>query len=218
MHAAVLAMLLVADTGCNECQSSQCGSQCGAAHGRLHGCLLAMWSDPTRGAWGRPMPQTCYAPRFGCYPGNNRHMHRYPAFHGTYYRRGYNYRTLFDYPWQAGLHEPTSLFSYGVWDETVREFEGSPAEIVPQGINSSRAPQPPTPPAPRRTEAPNRQRKMAIAPPPAGTVREPVTYFSDGPEPVVQASGDDQGTSYATDLDYDTSVPVRRFARRSTTE
>ncbi|MCO6456961.1 MAG: hypothetical protein J5I93_16805 [Pirellulaceae bacterium] len=60
------------------------------------------------------MPQTCYAPRHGCYYSGDRHMHRYPAFHGTFYRRPYNYRNVFDYPWHAELHEPTSLFSYGV--------------------------------------------------------------------------------------------------------
>ena len=41
-------------------------------------------------------------------------MNRYPAFHGTYYRRPYNYRNVFDYPWHADLHEPTSHFSYNV--------------------------------------------------------------------------------------------------------
>lgn len=59
------------------------------------------------------MPQTCYDPVFGCYRGS-RFMNRYPAFHGTYYRRPYNYRTVFDYPWHADPHEPTSLFSYNV--------------------------------------------------------------------------------------------------------
>jgi hypothetical protein len=63
------------------------------------------------------MPQTCYSPRYGCYPGNNRHLHRYPAFHGSYYRRPYNYRNVLDYPWHAELHEPTSLFSYNVEGE-----------------------------------------------------------------------------------------------------
>ena len=58
------------------------------------------------------MPQTCYQPRYGCYHGNERHMHRYPAFHGTYYRRPYNYRNYFDYPWHARPYEPTSMFSY----------------------------------------------------------------------------------------------------------
>jgi hypothetical protein len=61
----------------------------------------------------RGMPQSCYNPSFGCYP-STRFMHRYPAFHNYYYRRAYNYRHYFDYPWHAGLHEPTSMFSYGV--------------------------------------------------------------------------------------------------------
>jgi len=63
-------------------------------------------------AWFGPMPQTCYAPRFGCYPGNNRHMHRYPAFHGYYYRQPYNYRHLFDYPWHAAPHKPQGYSAF----------------------------------------------------------------------------------------------------------
>lgn len=59
------------------------------------------------------MPQTCYNPKYGCY-GADRHMNRYPAFHGNYYRRPYNYRNVFDYPWHAEMHEPTSFFSYHV--------------------------------------------------------------------------------------------------------
>ena len=57
-------------------------------------------------AWFQPMPQTCYSPHYGCYPGNGRDIYRYPAFHGYYYRQGYNYRPLFEYPWQAAMHEP----------------------------------------------------------------------------------------------------------------
>ena len=60
-------------------------------------------------AWTQPMPQTCYSPHFGCYPGNGRDIYRYPAFHGNYYRQAYNYRPLFEYPWQAGMHEPLPL-------------------------------------------------------------------------------------------------------------
>jgi hypothetical protein len=60
-------------------------------------------------AWFEPMPQTCYSPHFGCYPGNGRDIYRYPAFHGYYYRQAYNYRPLFEYPWQAGMHEPQPL-------------------------------------------------------------------------------------------------------------
>jgi hypothetical protein len=69
-----------------------------------------------------PMPQTCYAPRYGCYPGNERYTNRYPAFHGTHSRKAYNYRNYFDYPWHAEPHEPTSLFSY----ET--ESDGTPLQ------------------------------------------------------------------------------------------
>jgi len=68
----------------------------------------------------RGMPQSCYNPSFGCYP-STRFMHRYPAFHGYYTREAYNYRHYFDYPWHAGLHEPTSMFSYGVPGEAAAE-------------------------------------------------------------------------------------------------
>lgn len=59
--------------------------------------------------WFKPMPQTCYSPRFGCYPGNGRDIQRYPAFHGSYYRRAYNYRQLQEWPWLAEPHEPVCL-------------------------------------------------------------------------------------------------------------
>ncbi len=59
-----------------------------------------------------PMPQTCYSPHFGCYPGSSRTIHRYPAFHGYYYRQPYNYRHLFDYPWHATPHQPVGFFAY----------------------------------------------------------------------------------------------------------
>jgi hypothetical protein len=56
--------------------------------------------------WFLPMPQTCYSPHFGCYPGNGRDIQRYPAFHGSYYRRAYNYRQLYEWPWLADPHDP----------------------------------------------------------------------------------------------------------------
>ena len=62
--------------------------------------------------WFGSMPQTCYAPHFGCYPGSARTIHRYPAFHGYYYREPYNYRHVFDYPWHAAPHEPVGYFTY----------------------------------------------------------------------------------------------------------
>ena len=96
------------------------GSECddGSGGGR-HG----HHRDGGHGGWCGPMPQSCYNPSFGCYPSTP-FMHRYPAFHGTYYRKAYNYRNYFDYPWHAGLHEPTSMFSFHVPGET-------PAEGVP---------------------------------------------------------------------------------------
>ena len=87
----------------------------GGRHGHHHG----------RGGYLGPMPQSCYNPSFGCYP-STRFTHRYPAFHGTYYRAAYNYRNYFDYPWHAGLHEPTSHFSYHV------PGEAPAGEVVPR--------------------------------------------------------------------------------------
>ncbi len=81
-----------------------------------------------------PMPQTCYAPRYGCYPGNNRFMHRYPAFHGYYYRQPYNYRHLFDYPWHAAPHQPVDYFTY--------ENQVIEGEAVPESQQGSPTPAP----------------------------------------------------------------------------
>jgi hypothetical protein len=80
--------------------------------------------------WFGPMPQTCYTPRFGCYPGNGRHMHRYPAFHGYYYRKPYNYRMAFDYPWHAAPHEPQGYGSCG-YGPVAGCSPGVPMEEVP---------------------------------------------------------------------------------------
>lgn len=93
-----------ASSSCDSCGVEACGG--GSAGGCGHALFNAVWD------WWGPMPQTCYAPRFGCYPGNNRCMHRYPAFHGTYYRQPYNYRNYFDYPWHAQPHEPMGYFTY----------------------------------------------------------------------------------------------------------
>lgn len=94
------------DAAAGPCVDCGNGGHAGHGGGWRHGHALGGH------CWG-PMPQTCYDPAFGCYPGT-RHMHRYPAFHGTYYRRPYNYRHVFDYPWHADLHEPTSFYSYHV--------------------------------------------------------------------------------------------------------
>lgn len=87
-------------------------------------------------SWCGPMPQSCYNPSFGCYP-STRFMHRYPAFHNTYYRAAYNYRQYGDYPWHAGLHEPTSMFSYHV----PAEAGAQPLPVpVPAASNAQRVP------------------------------------------------------------------------------
>ncbi len=91
------------------------------AGGRIAGRASARYGTGPDG-W-QEMPQTCYQPHYGCYPAGSRWLHRYTAFHGYYYRRPYNYRNLFDYPWHARLHEPTSLFSYHVPREHGRENE-----------------------------------------------------------------------------------------------
>ncbi|MCI0359412.1 MAG: hypothetical protein L0211_13120 [Planctomycetaceae bacterium] len=106
--------------------------------------------------WLGPMPQSCYNPSFGCY-ASTRFMHRYPAFHGYYYRSAYNYRHYFDYPWHAGLHEPTSHFSYNTPSAAAGEPivppppAPEPAAEAPRPIRSARVSDSlqPTPARPR---------------------------------------------------------------------
>jgi hypothetical protein len=83
------------------------------------------------------MPQTCYDPRFGCYPGNARTINRYPAFHGAYYRKPYNWRQYMEYPWHAAPHDPQRFFSMS----PVPEVEGLP--VVVQQPDSANAGSPP---------------------------------------------------------------------------
>lgn len=118
---------LIAHEEAAACQTCDAGHHGHHKHGPLIGkpgtCLGAM-------------PQSCYQPAFGCYPGT-RFMNRYPAFHQTYYRQSYNYRNYFDYPWHAEMHEPTSHFSFHTQGQ-----DGSgmhPAPVV--------APQPPQDPS-----------------------------------------------------------------------
>ena len=82
------------------------------------------------GLFGGPMPQTCYSPRYGCYPGNQRDIHRYPAFHGTYYRRPYIYRNVFDFPWHAEPHEPASYFGHDVSGQKEKSRGADPASVA----------------------------------------------------------------------------------------
>jgi hypothetical protein len=116
-----------------ECDS--CGGKCHGHHAHgPHGGVMGM------------MPQTGYNPPYGCYPGTARHTNRYPAFHGNFYSKAYNYRNYFDYPHHAGLHEPTSHFSYHTEQETSSPYrEQAPAPVMES------EPAPIVPPAPKPT-------------------------------------------------------------------
>jgi len=99
---------MVSSSGCSECGDAAC-TGCGSAIvgncGR-HG--VTSWCRD----WCGPMPQTCYGPRYGCYAGSSRTIHRYPAYHGYYYRKPYNYRHYYEYPWHATPHNPQAFFTY----------------------------------------------------------------------------------------------------------
>lgn len=56
-------------------------------------------------------------------------MHRYPAFHGNYYRQPYNYRRLFDFPWHVTPQEPVGFFTYQGGQPT----EEDPMSALPEG-------------------------------------------------------------------------------------
>lgn len=103
-------------------------------HATLHGGCMG------------PMPQTCYEPPYGCYHGS-RWNNRYPAFHGTYYRKAYNYRNYFDYPWHAEMHEPTSEFSFHVTGDTGAPGQ-LPSVVAPEGASPGAEKQLPPPPKP----------------------------------------------------------------------
>jgi hypothetical protein len=107
-------------------------------HATLHGGCMG------------PMPQTCYEPPYGCYHGS-RWNNRYPAFHGTYYRKAYNYRNYFDYPWHAEMHEPTSQWSFHVTGDT-GEPAPLPSIVSPEEASPGAERQAP-PPIPMPTQA-----------------------------------------------------------------
>ena len=129
------------------CQSCQGGGHHGGVDKRLMRSNAAIGRATSRySSTSHMMPQTCYAPRYGCYYGNNRHMHRHTAFHGNYYRNPYNYRHYFEYPWHAEPHEPTSLYSYNSERQyDVREVNPTPAPAptLPGIQNRDAAPIPP---------------------------------------------------------------------------
>lgn len=92
-------------------KTNDCGAGVGAPRGRDG---LRRIADP-EGGWQTkgfildsfgPMPQTAYDPNFGCYPGNARTIHRYPAFHGYHSSSPTNWRHYAEYPWNAKITEP----------------------------------------------------------------------------------------------------------------
>lgn len=132
----------VASSGCTTCGESACGevgcSECEAS-GRC--CQIGghCVSEYFR-QWLGPMPQTCYGPRFGCYPGNARTINRYPAFHGSYYRKPYNWRQYTEYPWHAAPHDPQRFFTMSPVPEiggplpTMRQPETAAVDSSPLGL------------------------------------------------------------------------------------
>ena len=122
MNAILLTVIALTGGGGNAISYGDSCDTCddGGRHGRHHAGHHCDWLGP--------MPQTCYDPSFGCY-ASSRFTNRYPAFHGYYYRNAYNYRHYFDYPWHAGLHEPTSMFSYGVPGEAAAESVAPPVPM-----------------------------------------------------------------------------------------
>jgi hypothetical protein len=97
----------------------------------------------------RSMPQTCYSPSFGCYPGNGRDIQRYPPFHGTYYRRAYNYRQLNEWPWMAEPHQPAPLSGpYLAGAVAMPGAQHTSPFIEESKPGAETVPLPPSPPAP----------------------------------------------------------------------
>ncbi|MCS7303950.1 MAG: hypothetical protein NZ602_02420 [Thermoguttaceae bacterium] len=132
---------------CESCASGDVA--CSVRKGAKSLCRLA-WD------WFGPMPQTCYQPRFGCYPGNARDIHRYPAFHGYYYRQPYNYRHYFEYPWHAQPHEPLGYFTYPQIGEGLLE-KAAPIEA------------PPVPAGPPEGKPPTGVQSLSVPPQPLPT-------------------------------------------------
>jgi len=160
MHVALLTVLIVAgagqpayapadqpsvvagDPGAAPCE--MCQGECAEA-GKCKKQKRSYLCD-----WFGPMPQTCYSPRFGCYPGNGRDIQRYPAFHGYYYREPYNYRHYFDYPWHASPRDPMGYF--GCQSEAPGEVMVTPTAdpaIAPAPTPAPAVPPPPIPGGPQ---------------------------------------------------------------------
>ena len=97
---------------------------------------------------------TCQ-PLHGRYAGRFRFLHGYPPFHGTYYRRPYNYRNLYDYPWHAPYYEPPPMFSPQV----------PPPEEIEAVEDTDVLPSPPAPLPEAQHRGLPRQDRLAVTPP-----------------------------------------------------
>ena len=85
------------------------------------------------------------SPHDGTLSGNGEvaMIYRYPTFHGYYYRQAYNYRPLFEYPWQANPHEPLPLELPQAMAESRMNNMPAPAVQTPEVV--------PTPPQGAKT-------------------------------------------------------------------
>lgn len=102
--------------------------------------------------WWGPMPQTNYTPRYGCYPGNARTIHRYPAFHGYTLRNPYNYRMYSEFPWHADMAEPRPYSTQvrlqndgGYGGDYEGGYEGQEIILEETVVDPQRAPTPAVP-------------------------------------------------------------------------
>ena len=189
MHAAILsAMLLAGADGYGLNGNSYAGGDGYAGGEAGDGCATCGGADcdghahrkyrhfSIRDDFGA-MPQTCYSPRYGCYPGGDRLMHRYPAFHGSFYRRPYHYRNVFDYPWHAALHEPTSLFSYNVPADDQQEpnmLDIDPPPLPPSEAGAARRGRWMTVSDGAARQRAGRQKVITLTPQRAGTAPPPL--------------------------------------------
>ena len=79
-------------------------------------------------------------PYFTCYSRHHNWLDCYPGFHEQYYRRPYNYRVLFDYPWHEDLHGPAPPGGYNCGEAWV---ESGPSPTPSQMPSEMRSPAPP---------------------------------------------------------------------------
>lgn len=76
--------------------------------------------------------QVYETPYYDCYSLDRKWLDCYPSFHERHYRRPYNYRVLFDYPWHE---EPNRGAGYSNTVDDCPTAEESPA-----GVTSARLP------------------------------------------------------------------------------